>query len=107
MKKRWASQHSLNMPNNILFHLSGFLFILFFFLNAPQAAPVASSYLKIHSGHISSLQPARFYLFICLSLHMNKTGSPKSTERKSVNQAGDREEKQGVFVNGEQDTEGR
>lgn len=38
---------------------------------------------------------------------MNKTGSPKSTERKSLNQAGDEEEKQGVFVNGEQDTEGR
>lgn len=67
------------------------------FKNAPQAAPVASSHLKIRSGHISSLQPAGFDLFICMSLYIKITGSCKTTEGASVNQAGDKEQKQMVF----------
>lgn len=67
------------------------------FKNAPQATPVASSHLKIRSGHISSLQPSGFNLFICMSIYINITGSFKTTERESVTQAGNKEEKQVAF----------
>lgn len=44
------------------------------FKDAPRAAPVAPSHLKIRSERISSLQRTGFHLFICASLYINIAG---------------------------------